>query len=78
MLVILIYLALPRTAPQLFGGAKAETLVEEAEGKSTRLPAKQGTEFYSVVFDAGSTGEKGTVGRGTFLFLFIYRHLQLA
>lgn len=56
-LIILIILVMPRAPPNIFGGSQAESISEEAEGKATRIAAKEGTEFFSVVFDAGSTGQ---------------------
>ena len=47
---------MPRSAPKMFGGGVADSLVEEAEGKGTGIKASAGTETYAVVFDAGSTG----------------------
>ena len=57
VLITLIVLVMPRSAPKIFGGSQVQLLVEEAEGKKTGISASQGTEYYSVVFDAGSTGE---------------------
>ena len=56
VLICLIVLALPHTAPRIFGGGQSDSLTEVAEGKATRISASAGAESYSVIFDAGSTG----------------------
>ena len=56
VLVILIALLMPRSS--ILGGSKGSTasITEQAEGQSTNIAASSGEEYFSVIFDAGSTG----------------------
>ena len=56
VLVILIALLMPRAS--ILGGSKGstESITEQAKDQSTNIAVKAGAQYFSIIFDAGSTG----------------------